>query len=197
MCVFIGAQSNPAADARKDEEIRSLQDQLEKMRLDNANKDSAIEKLVSNEIKMSEATLKDFSNLKVNWVAACCEADLGSLGVLFIFHLDTNSTQSLMQFFFFQKTDVTVLEARVVNSSEEDKENIVPSESEILQNTISRLQSDLQELRTSAAEKDNEISRLSVQNNEAEGQIQSLVSIWDVARFEKITIYNCCRCLSV
>lgn len=50
MCVFIGAQSNPAADARKDEEIRSLQDQLEKMRLDNANKDSAIEKLVSNKI---------------------------------------------------------------------------------------------------------------------------------------------------
>lgn len=100
MCVFIGAQSNPAADARKEEEIRSLQDQLEKMRLDNANKDSAIEKLVSNEIKMSEATLKDFSNFKVNWGAACCEADLGSLGVLFIFHLDTNSTQSLMQFFF-------------------------------------------------------------------------------------------------
>lgn len=100
MCVFIGAQSNPSADARKEEEIRSLQDQLEKMRLDNANKDSAIEKLVSNEIKMSEATLKDFSNFKVNWGAACCEADLGSLGVLFIFHLDTNSTQSLMQFFF-------------------------------------------------------------------------------------------------
>lgn len=100
MCVFIGAQSNPAADARKEEEIRSLQDQLEKMRLDNANKDSAIEKLVSNEIKMSEATLKDFSNFKVNWGAACCEADLGSLGVLFIFHLDTKSTQSLMQFFF-------------------------------------------------------------------------------------------------
>lgn len=194
MCVFIGAQSNPAADARKDEEIRSLQDQLEKMRLDNANKDSAIEKLVSNEIKMFEARLKYFSYSKVNWGAACCEADLGSLGVLFIFHLDTNSTQSLM-LFLFQKTDVTVLEARVVNSSEEDKENIVPSESEILQNTISRLQSDLQELRTSAAEKDNEISRLSVQNNEAEGQIQSLVSIWDVERFEKITIYNCCRCL--
>lgn len=97
---------------------------------------------------------------------------------------------------FFQKTDVTVLEARVVNSSEEDKENIVPSESEILQNTISRLQSDLQELRTSAAEKDNEISRLSVQNNEAEGQIQSLVSIWDVASFENLpSTINCCWCL--
>lgn len=57
MCVFKGAQSNPAADARKDEEIRSLQDQLEKLRLDNANKDSAIEKLVSYEIKMFEVTL--------------------------------------------------------------------------------------------------------------------------------------------
>ena len=79
---------------------------------------------------------------------------------------------------FFQKTDVTVLDARVVNtcSSEEDKENIVPSESEVLQTTINRLQNDLQELRTSAAEKDNEISRLSVQNNEAEAEIQSLVS---------------------
>ncbi|XP_078317868.1 general vesicular transport factor p115-like [Crassostrea virginica] len=114
-----GAQSHPAADAKKEEEIRSLQEQLEKMRLDNANKDSVIEKL---------------------------------------------------------KTDVTVLEARVVNtcSSEEDKENIVPSESEVLQTTINRLQNDLQELRTSAAEKDNEISRLSVQNNEAEAEIQSL-----------------------
>lgn len=64
--VYVGAQSNPAADARKDEEIRSLQDQLEKMRLDNANKDSAIEKLVSNEIKMFKARLRDFSNLKVD-----------------------------------------------------------------------------------------------------------------------------------
>lgn len=65
--VYVGAQSNPAADARKDEEIRSLQDQLEKMRLDNANKDSAIEKLVSNiKIKMFKARLRDFSNLKVD-----------------------------------------------------------------------------------------------------------------------------------
>lgn len=64
---YVGAQSNPAADARKDEEIRSLQDQLEKMRLDNANKDSAIEKLVSNiKIKMFKARLRDFSNLKVD-----------------------------------------------------------------------------------------------------------------------------------
>lgn len=60
MCVFIGAQSNPAADARKDEEIRFLQDQLEKMRLDNANKDSAIEKLVSNEIKCLKLGSKIF-----------------------------------------------------------------------------------------------------------------------------------------
>jgi hypothetical protein len=64
-----------------------------------------------------------------------------------------------------------------VTSSEEDKENIVPSESEVLQTTINRLQSDLQELRTSVAEKDIEISRLSVQNKEAENQIQSLVSM--------------------
>ncbi|XP_062579947.1 general vesicular transport factor p115-like isoform X1 [Saccostrea cucullata] len=112
-----GAQSNQAADGKKDEEIRSLQEQLEKMRLDNANKDSSIEKL---------------------------------------------------------KTDVTMLEARIVNNEEEDKENIVPSESEVLQTTINRLQSELHELRSGLAEKDNEISRLGVQNNEAQSQIQSL-----------------------
>lgn len=60
------------------------------MRLDNVNKDSVIEKLVSNEIKMFEVTFKDFLNFKVNWGVVCCEVDLGFLGVLFIFYFDIN-----------------------------------------------------------------------------------------------------------
>lgn len=60
------------------------------MRLDNVNKDSVIEKLVSNEIKMFEVIFKDFLNLKVNWGVVCCEVDLGFLGVLFIFYFDIN-----------------------------------------------------------------------------------------------------------
>lgn len=60
------------------------------MRLDNVNKDSVIEKLVSNEIKMFEVRFKYFLYLKVNWGVICCEVDLGFLGVLFIFYFDIN-----------------------------------------------------------------------------------------------------------
>lgn len=46
------------------------------MRLDNVNKDSVIEKLVSNEIKMFEVRFKDFLNLKVNWGVVCLEVEV-------------------------------------------------------------------------------------------------------------------------
>lgn len=54
------------------------------MRLDNVNKDSVIEKLVSNEIKMFEVRFKYFLYLKVNWGVVCCEVDLGFLFFILI-----------------------------------------------------------------------------------------------------------------
>ena len=69
------------------------------------------------------------------------------------------------------------MEARVLNQNEEDKENN-PSENVVLQTTLSRLQSDLQELRQTVAEKDNEISRVNLQFSDALKQIEELVGIY-------------------
>ncbi|KAK3089231.1 hypothetical protein FSP39_001968 [Pinctada imbricata] len=118
-----GTVVNHVPDTKMEAEVKSLRTDIENLRLQNAEKDSRIEKLASN-----------------SW---------------------------------FLQTDLTLAETRVLNQSEEDKENN-PSESAVLQTTISRLQSDLQELRQTVAEKDNEISRINTQNSDALKQIEDL-----------------------
>lgn len=72
---------------------------------------------------------------------------------------------------------MTRAEAQIItqNDTEENKENN-PSEIAVLSATVNRLNIDLQECRQIIANKDSEISRLQVQYNEANREVETLVS---------------------
>ena len=77
----------------------------------------------------------------------------------------------------FQKTDLTVAEARVnaQDTCDENKENN-PSETAVLHQTVSKLNSDLHELRLESSNKDAEIEQLKSQCNQVQYQLEELVS---------------------
>ena len=81
-------------------------------------------------------------------------------------------------FLFFQKTDLTVAEARVnaQDTNDEDKENN-PSETAVLHQTVNKLNSDLHELRIESSNKDVEIESLKSQCSQVQYQLEELVSI--------------------
>lgn len=64
--------------------------------------------------------------------------------------------------------------------AEEDKENN-PSETAVLQQTVNRLNSDLNELRFDVSNKDGDIHRLSSECNRLQAQLQQVVSIYPYA----------------
>lgn len=72
---------------------------------------------------------------------------------------------------------MTRAEAQIItqNDTEENKENN-PSEIAVLSATVNRLNIDLQECRQIITNKDSEISRLQVQYNEANREVETLVS---------------------
>ncbi|CAG2206770.1 unnamed protein product [Mytilus edulis] len=74
-----------------------------------------------------------------------------------------------------QKDDLTRAEAQIItqNDTEENKENN-PSEIAVLSATVNRLNIDLQECRQIITNKDSEISRLQVQYNEANREVETL-----------------------
>ncbi|KAK3579520.1 hypothetical protein CHS0354_028349 [Potamilus streckersoni] len=75
------------------------------------------------------------------------------------------------------KTALAVLEVRVPAqdmSGEEDKENNPPSELEVLQTTMNRLNTDLYHVRVQLAEKESLVSKMETERNEAHQQLEDL-----------------------
>lgn len=81
------------------------------------------------------------------------------------------------QCFYFQKTDLSVVEARISTQDlgDENKENN-PSETAVLQQTVNRLNTDLHEMRVLVTNKDAEIHRITSDCSQLQTQLQDLVS---------------------
>lgn len=81
----------------------------------------------------------------------------------------------------WQKSDLTVANARITSTEyigEENKENN-PSETAVLQQTVSRLNTELHEIRDIVSSKDAEINNLNTQCSHIQAKLDEVVS-WEI-----------------